>query len=210
MNRGCFFLTSALFCLRRSFFSSVKQFCFFFSQTDQPPVFRPAILLSAVLLVVVWWHGHCTLPPASPPRGECCFYNPSFLFVNIFQCPTAGINSSLMFEAVYPSLAPVSLLFLCPDSGYQFPSSSSSACLCWRGCGADTHNKTRQAVLGWKCSHVPAGGCERRVPAGERSDPAGSSSAQPGLAEAERQEREAGRADGEREDGERETRQGQS
>lgn len=44
-------------------------------------------------------------------------------------------------------------------------------------------------MLGWKCSRVPAGGCERRVPAGERSDPAGSSSAQPGLAEAERQER---------------------
>lgn len=39
-------------------------------------------------------------------------------------------------------------------------------------------------MLGWKCSRVPAGGCERRVPAGERSDPAGSSSAQPGLAEA--------------------------
>lgn len=44
-------------------------------------------------------------------------------------------------------------------------------------------------MLGWKCSRVPAGGCERRVPAGERSDPAGSSSAQPGLAEAEGQER---------------------
>lgn len=44
-------------------------------------------------------------------------------------------------------------------------------------------------MLGWKCSRVPAGGCERRVPAGERSDPAGSSSAQPGLAEAERQQR---------------------
>lgn len=44
-------------------------------------------------------------------------------------------------------------------------------------------------MLGWNCSRVPAGGCERRVPAGERSDPAGSSSAQPGLVEAEGQER---------------------
>lgn len=70
------------------------------------------------------------------------------------------------------SLASLSL-FLCPDSG--LPSASRSDC--WRGCGADTHNKAR---LGWKCSRVPAGGCESRVPAGERSDPAGSS-AQPGL-----------------------------
>lgn len=55
------------------------------------------------------------------------------------------------------------------------------------GAAAHTHIiKPRQAELGWKCSRVPAGGCERRVPAGERSDPAGSSSAQPGLAEAER------------------------
>lgn len=60
-------------------------------------------------------------------------------------------------------------------------------------------------MLGWKCSRVPAGGCERRVPAGERSDPAGSSSAQPGLAEAERQER--GRLGL---TGEREGRQGES
>lgn len=58
-------------------------------------------------------------------------------------------------------------------------------------------------MLGWKCSRVPAGGCERRVPAGERSDPVGSSSAQPGLAEAERQQR--GRLGERRESGERDT-----
>lgn len=38
--------------------------------------------------------------PASPPRGEYCFYYPRFLFVNISQCPTGGINSSLIFLPV--------------------------------------------------------------------------------------------------------------
>lgn len=47
-----------------------------------------------------------------------------------------------MLGTVEPWLASVSLLFLCPDSGYQSPS-SSSACLCWRGCGAHTHNKAK-------------------------------------------------------------------
>jgi len=84
-------------------------------------------------------------PSISTPRGIAyCFYNPRFIFffVNISQCPTGGVNGSLLFLQSNPSLASVSLLFLCPDSGYQSPS-SSSACLCWRGCGADTHNKAK-------------------------------------------------------------------
>lgn len=39
---------------------------------------------------------------------------------------------------------------------------SSSRSGCW-GCTAETHNKAR---LGWKCSRVPAGGCEERSPGG--------------------------------------------
>lgn len=39
-------------------------------------------------------------PPASPPRGERCFYYPRFLFVNISKCPAGSFNSSLIFLPV--------------------------------------------------------------------------------------------------------------
>lgn len=113
MKRGFFprapgvFVGVMFFCLfflvYRNYFQSVW---FFISvlESDTDPN-RPAVNVSSRYStlgsggggLVAW-----TLrsPPASPPRGEYCFYYPRFLFVNISQCTAGGINSSLIFLAV--------------------------------------------------------------------------------------------------------------
>lgn len=142
------------------FLAFLLRFCFcscrnclfsFLIPNAEPPSFA--------LLFFGRWHSQCHFT-------QHFFYLRGFFFF-LFISPLRP-KCRIYFQ----SLASL-CLFLCPDSG--LPSASRSDC--WRGCSADTHNKAR---LGWKCSRVPAGGCESRVPAGERSDPAGSS-AQPGL-----------------------------
>ncbi|CAB1455534.1 unnamed protein product [Pleuronectes platessa] len=132
---------------------------------------------------------------SKPPRGTLltthAFWLFSFLSFVVNSSPNAftrqqqpDISTRLTLRS---PLSPCFFFVLTLATSLPPPPLPASA----GGAAAQTHIiKPRQAVLGWKCSRVPAGGCERRVPAGERSDPAGSSSAQPGLAEAgERQER---------------------
>lgn len=49
------------------------------TRTNQPPVFRPAILHKAV--VVVWWHGHCAFPLHLHPEGNTALVHAFFLLI---------------------------------------------------------------------------------------------------------------------------------
>lgn len=124
---------------RKLFLSVYYSFLFQESDSDpnrESPCSVPLSYSSGSALVA-WTYRSC---PASPPQGAALTTQAVFLLI-LPNALTSGINSRLIFQQYNPPLASVSLLFLCPDSGYQSP--SSSACLCWRGCGADTHNKAK-------------------------------------------------------------------